>query len=85
MKNRPQATDTLRTNYIEAFKSAYPQKSIDVRRAQGGYRVVIDGDAGDRTLDATDMAAGITGFKAHGTKPLAFGRFPLGGRARFVN
>ena len=76
-------TDTLVNDYIDAFKTAYPQKSVSVRRVQGGYRVIIDGDAGDRTLDATDMAAGIVGFRAHGAKPSKLGKFQLGSFARF--
>jgi hypothetical protein len=75
--------DTLANAYINAFKTAYPQKSVSVRRTRAGYRVIIDGAAGDLILDAADMAAGIMGFRAHGAPPVKLGKFPLGSFAKF--
>ena len=71
-------------NYVDAFRSAYPQKKLEIRTVKGGYRIVVDGDAGERTLDAADMGFATTAFRAHGRKPEAVNKYKLGNTARFV-
>ena len=78
-------TNTVVNNYIDAFRSAYPQKKLEVRTVKGGYRIVVDGDAGERTLDAADMGFATTAFKAHGRKPEAVNKYKLGAVARIGN
>jgi hypothetical protein len=71
-------------NYVDAFRSAYPQKKLEIRTVKGGYRIVVDGDAGERTMDAADMGFATSAFKAHGRKPEAVSKYKLGSVARFV-
>jgi len=71
-------------NYVDAFHSAYPQKKLEVRTVKGGYRIVVDGDAGERTLDAADMGFATTAFKAPGRRPEEVRKYKLSNTARFV-
>ena len=76
-------TNTVVNNYIDAFRSAYPQKKLEVRTVKGGYRIVVDGDAGERTLDAADMGFATSAFRGHGRKPDVVGTVKLGNVARY--
>ena len=71
-------------NYVDAFHSAYPQKKLEVRTVKGGYRIVVDGDAGERTLDAADMGFATRAFKAPGRRPEEVRKYKLSNVARFV-
>jgi hypothetical protein len=84
MQLEPIMTNELITNYVSAFKTAYPQKDIKVRSFKGGYRVIIDGDAGDKTLDATDMGFAISAFRSKGRPATKLGRFPIASMARIT-
>ena len=85
MSNNLNPNNSLADNYIDAFKTAYPQKDIKVRSVNGGYRVIIDGDAGDKTLDASDMGFAISAFRAKGRPAPKLGRFPIASMARVVS
>ena len=72
--------------YIAAFNSAYPQKRVDVHTVRGGYKVAINGDAGDIVLSEFDMRTS-TRFLNNQVSKREYPRATtkLGDMARFVS